>query len=186
MCIRDRRKRGQHLQREDRGAIQSLVRQGLSGRAIAKELNCSPTTISNELKRGTPPRKSNKGRAPGYSAKRGEAVYRANRTYSKKPHKIAQCSSFINWLTDKVRTEHWSLDACVGYARLHNLFPEDEMSCTHTLINAFAVGFLVLPRRLFLALLTFQGIRHFGHRGVYKRQSTVHGALLRLRGILWW
>ena len=33
-----------------------------------------------------------------------------------------------------------------------------------TLINAFAVGFLVLPRRLFLALLTFQGIRHFGHR----------------------
>ena len=100
--IMPERKRGQHLQREDRGAIQSLVRQGLSGRAIAKELNCSPTTISNELKRGTPPRKSNKGRAPGYSAKRGEAVYRANRTYSKKPHKIAQCSSFINWLTDKV------------------------------------------------------------------------------------
>lgn len=62
--IMPERKRGQHLQREDRGAIQSLVRQGLSGRAIAKELNCSPTTISNELKRGTPPRKSNKGRAP--------------------------------------------------------------------------------------------------------------------------
>lgn len=90
--IMPERERGQHLQREDRGAIQSLVRQGLSGRAIAKELNCSPTTISNELKRGTPPRKSNKGRAPGYSAKRGEAVYRANRTYSKKPHKIAQCT----------------------------------------------------------------------------------------------
>lgn len=138
--IMPERKRGQHLQREDRGAIQSLVRQGLSGRAIAKELNCSPTTISNELKRGTPPRKSNKGRAPGYSAKRGEAVYRANRTYSKKPHKIAQCSSFINWLTDKVRTEHWSLDACVGYARLHNLFPEDEMNCTHTLYNELWAG----------------------------------------------
>ena len=43
--IMPERKRGQHLQREDRGAIQSLVRQGLSGRAIAKELNCSPTTI---------------------------------------------------------------------------------------------------------------------------------------------
>ncbi len=46
------RKRGQHLQRENRGAIQSLVRQGLSRRAITKELNCSPTTISNELKLG--------------------------------------------------------------------------------------------------------------------------------------
>ena len=60
------RKRGQHLQREERGAIQALKRQGLSNRATARELGCSPTTIGNELKRGTPPRKSNKGRAPGY------------------------------------------------------------------------------------------------------------------------
>ena len=39
------RKRGQHLQREERGAIQALKRQGLSNRAIARALNCSPTTI---------------------------------------------------------------------------------------------------------------------------------------------
>lgn len=32
------RKRGQHLQREERGAIQALKRQGLSNRAIAREL----------------------------------------------------------------------------------------------------------------------------------------------------
>ena len=68
------RKRGQHLQREERGAIQALKRQGLSDRAIARALGCSPTTIGNELRRGTPPRKSNKGRAPVYSAKCGEAV----------------------------------------------------------------------------------------------------------------
>ena len=71
------RKSGQHLQREERGAIQALKRQGLSNRAIARELGCSPTTIGNELRRGTPPRKSSKGRAPGYSAKHGEAVYRS-------------------------------------------------------------------------------------------------------------
>ena len=71
------RKRGQHLQREERGAIQALKRQGLSNRAIARELGCSPTTIGNELRRGTPPRKSSKDRAPGYSAKHGEAVYRS-------------------------------------------------------------------------------------------------------------
>ena len=71
------RKSGQHLQREERGAIQALKRQGLSNRAIARELGCSPTTIGNELRRGTPPRKSSKGRAPGYSAKHGEAVMAA-------------------------------------------------------------------------------------------------------------
>ena len=81
------RKRGQHLQREERGAIQALKQQGLSNRAIARALGCSPTTMGKELRRGTPPRKSNKGRAPSYSARHGEAVYRANRLRSRKPHK---------------------------------------------------------------------------------------------------
>ena len=71
------RKKGQHLGREERGAIQYLKRHGLSNRAIARELGCSPTTVGNELRRGTPPRKSNKGRKPGYSARRGEAGYKA-------------------------------------------------------------------------------------------------------------
>jgi IS30 family transposase len=34
-----------------------------------------------------------------------------------------------------VRTEQWSLDACVGHARLHQKFPADAMVCTHTLYN---------------------------------------------------
>ena len=56
------RKKGQHLQREERGTIQHFKRQGYSNRAIAREIGCSPTTVGNELNRGTPPRKSNKGR----------------------------------------------------------------------------------------------------------------------------
>ena len=64
------RKPGQHLQREDRGAIQRMYRLGFSNRAIEREIHCSPTTVGNELCRGTPPRKSNKGRVPRYSAKR--------------------------------------------------------------------------------------------------------------------
>ena len=39
------RKKGQHLGREERGAIQYLKRHGLSNRAIARELGCSPTTV---------------------------------------------------------------------------------------------------------------------------------------------
>lgn len=52
------RKKGQHLQREKRGAIQHLKNAGYTNRAIARAIGCSPTTVGNELKRGTPPRKS--------------------------------------------------------------------------------------------------------------------------------
>ena len=75
------RKKGQHLQREERGAIQHLKNAGYTNRAIARAIGCSPTTVGNELKRGTPTRKSSKGRKPGYSARRGEAAYKA-RVYS--------------------------------------------------------------------------------------------------------
>ena len=129
------RKKGQHLQAEDRGAIQHLKRQGFSNRAIAREIGCSPTTVGNELRRGTAPRKSNKGRAPGYLAKRGAAVYKANRCRSRKSHKIERCLPFARWVDKQFKEHKWSLDSCVGYARLHKLFPENEMVCTHTLYN---------------------------------------------------
>ena len=75
------RKKGQHLQREERGAIQHLKNAGYTNRAIARAIGCSPTTVGSKLKRGTPPRKISKGRKPGYSARRGEAAYKA-RVYS--------------------------------------------------------------------------------------------------------
>lgn len=46
------RKRGRHLQREDRGANQHLKNQGYANRAIAREIGCSPTTVGNGLRRG--------------------------------------------------------------------------------------------------------------------------------------
>lgn len=138
------RKKGQHLQREERGAIQHLKRQGYSNRAIAREIGCSPSTVANELRRGTPPRKGSKGRIPGYSAKRGEAVYRSNRQRSRRQHRIVCCPQFLRWVIAQFHEHKWSLDACVGYARLHGLFPEDEMVCTHTLYNEIWAGNLDL------------------------------------------
>ena len=138
------RKKGQHLQREDRGAIRQLKNAGYTNRAIARAIGCSPTTVGNELKRGTPPRKSSKGRKPGYSARRGEAVYKANRKRSRKPHRICHCTRFIRWIMEQVKEHKWSLDACVGYARLHKLFSAEEMVCTHTLYNEVWAGSLDL------------------------------------------
>ena len=91
------RKTGQYLQRENRGAIQRMYRLGFSNRIIAREPHCSPTTIGNELCRGTPPRKSNKGQAPGYFAKHGQAVYRSSRSRCHKLRKVVHCSAFLVW-----------------------------------------------------------------------------------------
>lgn len=138
------RRRGQHLQREERGTIQRLHRMEWSLRQIARQVNCSASTVLNELRRGTPPRTGTRGRAPGYSSKRGQAVYRANRTRCYKPHKVDSRSAFINWVVQQVREHHWSLDACVGYARLHGLFKENEIVSTKTLYNELWAGNLPL------------------------------------------
>ena len=138
------RKPGKHLTREDRGAIEAMKKLGQSNRAIARYLNCSPTTVSNELKRGTRPRTGRRGRAPGYSAKRGMLVYQTHRANSHKPHRICKCSTFAQWVVNHVRQEKWSLDACVGYARRHKLFQPAEMVSTKTLYNEMWAGNLVL------------------------------------------
>ena len=140
------RKRGKHLSLDERGAIQVLHSQGQSLRAIAAKIGCVHTTIMYELRRGTPQRSSNRGRAPVYKAKRGQAAYAEHRKHCRKPHKLddAAIEPFIQWVVGHVREHHWSLDACVGYARLHQLFPREAMVCTKTLYNMLWNGKLPL------------------------------------------
>ena len=138
------RKKGQHLRMEDRGAIKALRQQGLGIRAIARQVGCAPSTVTNELRRGTPARKSIRGRAPGYFPNLGKAVYEANRAYCHRKSKTEQCRNFISWVVRQVREHKWSLDACCGYARLHALLDPSEMVCTHTLYNMVWSGRLCI------------------------------------------
>lgn len=138
------RKKGQHLRMVERGAIKALKQEGLGIRAIARRIGCAPSTVTNELRRGTPARKSNKGKAPGYSPTLGESVYKANRSSCHRHSKAEACSSFIGWVTQQFREHKWSLDACCGYARLHGLFQPSEMVCSRTLYNMVWNGCLPL------------------------------------------
>ena len=45
--------KGKHLSLEERVIIQTRIKDGFSLRAIAREIGCSPSTISYEVKRGT-------------------------------------------------------------------------------------------------------------------------------------
>ena len=142
ITVASERKRGQHLGPEERGAIKALRKQGYSLRAIGRVIGCAPNTVRNELKRGTPARRSDKGRIPGYSPKQGEAVYKAHRANSRRNRKAESCKPFIDWVTKQVREHKWSLDACYGYAKKHHLFPKDKMVCTRTLYNMAWAGLL--------------------------------------------
>ena len=81
-CITEsaERKKGQHLRMEDRGAIKVLKKQGLGPRAIARQIGCAPSTVTNELRRGTAARKSNKGKAPGYSPPAGRGCLQSQQS----------------------------------------------------------------------------------------------------------
>ena len=143
------RKRGKHLTPEERGMIQALQRHGLSLRAIAAEIGCAHTTIHYELRRGTPKRKGNRGRQPLYKAKHGQAAYKEHRKHSRRTCKLDRdsCEPFIQWMVDMVRSKHWSLDTCVGYARANHLFEPEQIPCTKTLYNMVWAG--KLPISLF-------------------------------------
>ena len=144
--IEDVRKSGSHLSLEERGMIQALHRQGLSLRSIATEVGCAHTTVFYELRRSTPMRKGSRGPAPQYNAKRGQEAYVENRRNSRKPCKIDHdnCEPFIQWMAEKLRNNRWSLDACVGYAKLHRLFQSEQIPCTKTLYNMLWAGKLPL------------------------------------------
>jgi len=144
--IDEERKRGQHLGAEERGAIQRLKELGYSNRAIAREINCSPSTVGYELKRGTPTY-SGRGRKPCYSAKRGAAIYHARRNHCRRHQKQYANTDFIRWTIEMIRSHKWSFDTCVGRARLHNLFPLHTIPCTKTLYNLLWSG--KLPITLF-------------------------------------
>ena len=120
------RERGQHLKFEDRCSIRIYKKLDYSLREIAKAIDCSPATVLNELKRGTGGRNGSCGRFPEYSAKRGQQSYENNRSRCHRDHVINEAPQFIEWMVRQVKERKWSLDACVGYARLNNLFPDDE------------------------------------------------------------
>ena len=69
--------KGKHLSFEERVIIQLRLKDGCSLRAIARELNCSPSTISYEVKRGTV--KLYHEKVKRYKATQGHDVYQAHR-----------------------------------------------------------------------------------------------------------
>ena len=144
ITVTPNRERGQHLKFEDRCSIKIFQKLGYSLRSIANAIDCSPSTVMYELRRGTGERKGTHGRFPAYSARRGQANYEINRSRCHKPHKVDPESPFIQWVVQQVKEKGWTFDVCVGRARKKKLFPKEQIVCAKTLYNELWAGNLPL------------------------------------------
>ena len=77
--IMPKHKKGKHLSLEERVIIQTRLKDNCSIRAIARELACSPSTISYEVRRGTV--SLYHGKQKRYKADHGQSVYQSNRSH---------------------------------------------------------------------------------------------------------
>lgn len=133
-------KKGKHLSFEERVIIQLRLKDKYSIRAIAREIGCSPTTVSNEIKRGTI--LMYKNHAPHYRAKAGQAAYKANRLNSCRNFAFMEKAKFINYVSHHFFCDDWSLDAYYGRALMDNKFKHEEMVCVKTLYNYVDSGLI--------------------------------------------
>ena len=116
-------KKGKHLTFEDRVIIQLRIKDNFSIRAIAREIGCSPTTVSNEIKRGTVSLYHDK--VHRYKASAGQSAYEVNRNNSCRHYAVLEKFSFIEYVTRHFFDDGWSLDACYGRALEDGTFSKD-------------------------------------------------------------
>ena len=112
-----------------------------------KLFRASSKNCTGFLSMHTTPDYWGRGRKPSYSAKRGSAVYRNNRSRCRRSKSVPRNSKFIHWMVKQVRGHKWSFDTCVGWARRHKQFPTEQIPCTKTLYNLLWRG--ELPITLF-------------------------------------
>ena len=127
------RRKGQHLNFEERVIIETRLNDGWNINQISRELGCSYNAVKKEIKRRTVLLYN--GKVARYKARKGQATYIANRQNSIKPYKLAECCRFIEYVEQHVEEDGWSLDACFGRALESGEFSREEVVCTKTLYN---------------------------------------------------
>ena len=136
----NQRIKGKHLSFEERVIIQTRIKDGFSLRAIARELGCSPSTISYEVKRGTVSLYHGKQRR--YKADHGQSVYQANRYHCGRKSGFLKKSDFIEYVNKHFSEDDWSLDVCVNRSLAIGEFSSNQTVCTRTLYNYVDQGLM--------------------------------------------
>ena len=134
--------KGKHLSFEQRVIIQTRLKDGCSIRAIARELCCSPSTISYEVRRGTAT--LYRGKQKRYKADHGQSVYQTNRRHCGRKSDFLKKSDFIKYVNKHFFEDNWSLDVCANRCLAVGEFSSDQIVCTRTLYNYVDQGLLAI------------------------------------------
>ena len=135
-------RKNKHLNFEERMTIQIRLKDGFTPYKIAKELGRPINTIRNEINRGTTTQIKIGKKTEVYLADTGETNYRKHRLNSCRSYKRLECSSFIDYVTEKLLNDLWSPDTCFGNALATGEFERSQMVCTKTIYNYIDLGLL--------------------------------------------
>ena len=103
------RRKYKHHSAIARGPIRALLDQGLTYRAIARELGRRPSTIARQIKRGTTTQMdTNLVAHQRFYPETGQAVYEKNWAICKRQLRIGLVTKFLNWSENKMRDESWA------------------------------------------------------------------------------
>ncbi|MBW7985809.1 IS30 family transposase [Lactobacillus helveticus] len=134
--------KGKHLSFEERVIIQTRLKDGCSIRAIARELGCSPSTISYEVRRGTV--SLYHGKQKRYKADQGQSVYQINRRHCGRKSDFLKKAGFINYVIKHFFEDGWSLDVCANRSLAAGEFSHYQTVCTRTLYNYVDQGLMTI------------------------------------------
>ena len=134
--------KGKHLSFEERVIIQTCLKDGCSIRAIARELGCSPSTISYEVRRGTV--SLYHGKQKRYKADQGQSVYQINRCHCGRKSAFLKKAGFINYVIKHFFEDGWSLDVCANRSLAAGEFSHYQTVCTRTLYNYVDQGLMTI------------------------------------------
>ncbi len=115
------------------------LKDSYSLRAIIRELNYSPSTISYEIKCGTV-----HGKVKRYKATRGHDVYQADhKNYGRKSDFLRKIQ-FMHYVHKHFFKDGWLLDVCSnrGSTTASGEFASSGVICTKTLYNYAESGFI--------------------------------------------
>lgn len=138
---KNKKKQYHHLTLSERGQIQAYINMKdengnrlYNNSQIAKFLGRHRSTISRELKniKSTITIRSGKIKNKPYNATDADNLYHFHRGLSKGEYKLRKFPKMKEYITNKIKVDHWAPDVIVGYMRIHDIFDRDGFTSIST------------------------------------------------------
>ena len=166
------RRKGKHLQWEDRLKIEGALRTGAKPSEIAEMIGCCRATIYNEINRGLCVQQHDAEFVEEYCADVAERKYQENLRAKGPDLKLGNDYALADYIETKIVLEHYSPGAALAAIREEGLEFDTEI-CENTLYNYIYRGdvFLTLTKEHLL----YKGQRHKPQPENPKRARAANG-----------